>query len=288
MRLNNTLIVIFLVSFFSQFSFGQRYSVHKKNISYIGFSAGFNFSLPKVKEHYSILSAEGSSENEDFQKDYDKFGKNKGVQFGINYSYNFTNSLAIIAGFGYQTLGFNYFTNYSWVDSVEQQSLDREMHHLQKVSYFSFPIMMRWDMVKGQFMPYLQGGIFMDFRQQGKKEIIYDNTIDEEETENQTSSSGIAPLTDHIRKFNMGLSGGIGLNYYLKRVTFGIEANFRYGFLKIINDENRYADFTGFALPYLDVMDQLKLSNLNFQFSISVPINHSITLNVLRRKRYSK
>lgn len=286
MSLNTKLSVILLVSMISQYSYGQKYTVYKKKKSYFELTGGFNFSLPKVTDHYSILSSAGGSKDEDSHKKYDKFGKNFGGQFGVRYSYSFTNSISLLAGFGYQSLRFKYFTDYSWTDTLGNQDFNREMHHIQKISYFTLPIMARWDMANGQLIPYVQGGIFMDFRHQAKKIINYDNTIDGEETENEISSSQMASLTDHIRKFNMGLTAGVGVNYHTKHLTFGVESNFRYGFFKIIKDENRYADFTGFALPYLDVMDQLKLSNLNIQFSVSIPINNSVTTNILRRKRY--
>lgn len=286
MSLNAKLSVIVLVSVLSQFAFGQKYTVYKKKKSYFGLSAGFNFSFPKVTDHYTVLSSVGSASAENFEKNYDKFGKNSGAQFGARYSYSFTNSISFIAGFGYESLGFKYFTQYAWADTINNQSFEREMHHLQKISYFNFPLLLRWDMSNGQLMPYVQGGIFMNFRHQAKKEILYDNTIDGEETENQISSSGIVPLSDHIRKFNMGLMGGIGISYYTKRITYGVESNFSYGFLKVVNDKNRYADYTGFALNYLDVLDQLKLSNWNVNFTVSIPINHAVSLNILRRRRY--
>ncbi|HLV41880.1 MAG TPA: outer membrane beta-barrel protein [Brumimicrobium sp.] len=284
MSIDKKVIIILLVSFFSQFSFGQKYSVHKKRMSYLAFNAGFNFSFPKVSDRYSVLN----SLEENYEKKYDKAGKNTGAQFGIRYSYNFTNSIALNLGFGYQSLGFKYFTDYSWNDTINNQDFNREMHHLQKISYFSFPMMVRWDMSNRQLIPYLQGGVFMDFRHQAKKEIHYDNTIDGKETKNEVSSSEIKSITDQTRKFNMGLMAGAGISYYTKHFTFGVEGNFRYGFFKIVNDENRYSDLTGFALQYLDVLDQLKLSNLNIQFTVSIPINHSVTMNILRRSKYYK
>lgn len=288
MKLSTQLSFIVLVSLLTQFSFGQKYSVHKKGKSYFGLTGGFNFTLPKATDRYSVLSAVGSNDDGTFDKKYDKFGKNRGAQFGIRLNYNFSNSISMLIGFGYHSYGYNYYTNYSWVDTVGNQSFSREMHHLQKVSYFTLPIMARWELGNGQLKPFLQGGIFMDFRHQAKKIIHYDNTIDEAETENELSSSEMVSLTEQIRKFNMGVMVGIGISYYTKFATFGIESNFRYGFRKIVNDEMRYSDLTGFALNYLDVQDQLKLSNLNLQLTVSIPINHSVEMNILRRKSYRK
>lgn len=284
MSLNKQLLFILLVSLFSQFSFGQNYSVHKKKMSYFGIDAGFNFSFTQVTDRYSILS----SDEDDFEKTYGKAGKNTGGQFGVRYSYNVTNSLSLTAGFGYQSLGFKYISDYSWIDTLSTQDFSREMHHHQKISYFTFPLMVKYDFTNSQFIPYVQGGIFFDFRHQAKKVIHYDHTIDGKETENQSSSSEMTSITDHTRKFNMGLMGGVGISYYMKRVTFGIESNFRYGFFKVVNDDARYSDLTGFAMQYLDVLDQLRLSNVNVQFTVSIPINHSVSMNILRRSKYYK
>lgn len=268
-------------------SHGQ-YAVYKKKKSYLALVGGFNYSIPMVTDRYAVLSSSTESDEEVNQKEYGKFGKNKGAQFGIRYSYNFTNTLSAVIGFGYQTQSFNYRTNHAWADTVSNQSFEREMFHTQRLSYFSVPVLARWDLTQGQFKPYLQGGIFMDFRHQASKIISYDNTIDEEETKNQTSSSGWGDITDNTRKFNMGLMAGVGVHYYTKYVTLGVESNFRYGFMKVVNDETRYADQNGFAFQYLDVLDQLKLSALNIQFSLSVPINNSVTANILRKSRYNR
>lgn len=286
MSLIKRAIVVLLVSLFCSFTYGQRYTVHKKKISYFGLTGGMNMTLPKVTASYSVLSSLGSTYDESLQKKYAKFHETMAIQFGVRYSYNFTKSISIHAGFGYQALKFKYLTSYSWMDTLTNQDFDREMHHYQKISYFTLPIMGRWDMTIGQLMPYLQGGIYMDFRHQAQKEILFDNTIDGEETKNQTSSSGIVSITDYTRKFNIGVMGGVGISYHTKYVTFELESNFRYGFFKVVNDQKRYSDVNGFALPYLDVLDQLKLSSISIQFGVSIPIKNAVKSNILRRRYY--
>ncbi|PKR80495.1 hypothetical protein CW751_08955 [Brumimicrobium salinarum] len=282
MKIVKIIITISLGLTLAPFVSAQKYTVHKNKKSYIAVHGGFNFSIPHVSDRYAILSPQ----SEEMEKDYGKLGKNTGAQFGIRYSYNFTNALAINAGIGYQSFGFKYRTDYSWNDTIAQQNLTKEMHHEQKVSYFSIPVMVRWDFSRQQFMPYAQAGISFDFRHQSKKSIHQDQIIDEKITESQFSSLETADMTEHIRKFNMGIMAGIGIEYYTKFFTFGVESNFKYGFFKLVNDENRYADMTGFAMKYLDVLDQLKLSNWNVQFTLAIPINHSVKTNILRKRRY--
>ncbi len=288
MSLTSKLTVVVLATFLTHFAFGQKYFVHKKKQSYFGLTGGMNFTIPKVTESYSVLSSVESTNNENSTKVYDKFGMNRGMQFGVRYSYNFTNSLSLVAGFGYQSVRTGYFTDFSWMDTVNNEEINREMHHVQRLSYFTLPVMARWDITASQLMPYVQGGVYMDYRHQARKVIHYDNTIDGEETEGQISSSSEVSITDLTRKFNIGFMAGIGIRYHTKYFTFGIESNFRYGFLKVVNDEMRYTDPNGFTLKYLDVLDQFRLSNLNTQLTVSLPINHSIKLNILRRKSYRK
>ncbi|MGJ8661435.1 MAG: outer membrane beta-barrel protein, partial [Bacteroidota bacterium] len=272
MSLKTKLPVILLFSLLAQFTFGQKYTVHNKKVSYFGLTGGINFSIPKITDNYSVLSSPGSSIDGGFDKKYENLFSNRGAQFSARYSYYLTNSLSIVTGFGYQSYGFKYFTDYAWTDTIGNQVFSREMHHLQKISYLTVPIIAKWDITKGQLKPFVQGGLYLEFRHQAKKVIYYDNTIDGEETENQLSSSPMVSIKDYTRKFNMGLTGGVGVDYHTKYVTFGLESNFSYGFYKIMNDENRYSDLNGFALQYLDVLDQMRLINLNVQLSVSIPI----------------
>lgn len=278
--------LIVQVSLISFFSFGQNYYMNKNGKSYFGLTGGVNYTIPKVTDSYSVLTSVEGDEAGIYEKKYDKFGFNRAVQFGIRYNYNFKFGFSIVADFVYQAQSFGYFTDYSWSDTINNQDFEREMHHLQKVSYFSFPLMVRLDFTKSQFMPYVQAGMFMDFRHQAKKVINYDNSIDSKETENQLSSSSEVSITDFMQKFNMGLIGGAGLQYHTKFATFGLESNFRFGFMKVVNDDMRYSDVNGFALQYLDVFDQLKWRNLNFNITVSIPISNGVAMNVLRKRQY--
>jgi len=287
MKWIKNLALLLLLSLNAQFSSAQM-SIQKKNKSYFEVVAGFNYSIPRVSDRYTVLSSIDAENMESLEKEYGKMWQNKGVQFGFRVSYNFTNVLSVLGGFGYETKGFNYRTQYSWADTTSNQSFDREMHHEQKISYFSVPLLVRWDFSEGQFKPYAQAGLVMNFRHQATKVIHYDNTIDEEQTENQVTSSGLVSVTDNTRKFNMGLMAGAGLLYHTKYVTFGVESNFCLNFMPVIEDDNRYSDLNGFAIKYLDVFDQLKLHALNVQFSLSVPITNSVTSNIMRKKRYRR
>lgn len=276
-------LVIFVSS---QDAIAQKFSVHRKKQLFFGVNTGFNYSGVRVKETHHVLVSTPQSGNALEEKNYDKLFKNRASQLGFQFTYGLDKSFSILGQVGIYNYGFNYFTDFSWADTVSNTSVQREMHHLQRISTISIPLLVRWEMSTNQFSPFFQAGIYSDFRRRAYKQINYDNTIDQAETEGQISSTAEANMTDHTKKFNFGIVGGMGVYYYTKRVIIGVESNFRIGFLNTIEDRNRYIDQTGFTTTYLDVFDQFKLNNLNFQFSVHVPINHMISLNVLRRKRY--
>lgn len=266
----------------------KKYTVHRKNRIYLGLSGGMNFSATQVVKDYHLLmpTPQSSGNNNDEEKDYQSLFKNRGSQFGLYFSYSFKNNLAVVFEPAYQTSSFNYRTAYSWSDTVNGSDFSIEMMHQQKLSSVNLPILVRWDFTISQFSPYVQGGIFANFNHQARKTIFYDQTIDEEVDKKTTDQTGATDLTRHINKANFGLSAGVGFTYFANYFAISLESNFRYGFRSIVNDQNRYADYTGLSVQYLDVMDQLKIMNLDIQLTIMFPIDNSISLGILRKGRH--
>nr|WP_294861510.1 hypothetical protein [uncultured Fluviicola sp.] len=266
----------------------KKYTVHRKNKIYIGLLGGMNFSSAHVVKDYSLLMAtpQSSTNNVDAEKDYQRLFKNKGSQFGLYLSYSFSKNLSVVFEPSYQTNSFNYRTAYSWSDTVNGADFSMEMMHQQKLSGVNLPLLVRWDFTVSQFSPYVQAGIFTNFKHQAKKTIFYDYTIDKEVDKKTADQTGEADLTEHINKANFGLSAGVGFTYFANYFAISLESNFQYGFRSMVNDKNRYADYTGFSAQYLDVLDQIKLMNLNFQLTVMFPIDNSISLGILRKSRH--
>lgn len=282
------LLPVFLLSFHGMTQ--KKYTVHRKNRIYLGISGGMNFSSAHVVKDYSLLvptpQSSGNNADSEDEKDYQPLFKNKGSQFGLYFSYSFKNNLAIVFQPAYQTSSFNYRTAYSWSDTVNGSDFSMEMMHQQKLSGVNLPLSVRWDFTVSQFSPYVQAGIYANFMHQAKKTIFYDYTIDEEVDKKTADQTGEADLTEHLNKANFGISAGLGLTYFANYFAISLESNFRYGFRSIVNDKNRYADYTGFSVQYLDVMDQLKLMNLDIQLTVMFPIDNSISLGILRKGRH--
>ena len=280
------LLTAFLLSFSGMAQ--KKYTVHRKGRIYLGLVGGMNFSKAHATEDYSLLVAtpQSSSAITDGEKEYQPLFKNKGSQFGLYFSYSFHRNLSVVFEPAYQTSSFNYLTAYSWSDTVNSADFGMEMMHQQKLSGVNLPLLLRWDFTVSQFSPYIQAGIFTNFNHQAKKTIFYDYTIDGEVDKKAADQTGEAEMTQHMNKANFGLTAGLGFTYFANYFAISLESNFSYGFRKMVNDSNRYADYTGFSTQYLDVLDQLRLMNLNFQLSVIFPIDNSISLGILRKSRH--
>jgi hypothetical protein len=288
MMLNRILFLSLTILLTFQGMAQTKYTVHRNNRIYLGITGGMNFSAAKVVKDYSLLvtTPQSSQENANSEKDYQGLFKNKGSQFGLYFSYSFKKKLAIVFQPAYQSSSYNYRTAYSWSDTVNGADFALEMMHQQKVSAVNLPLLVRWDFTVSQFSPYIQGGIYANFRNQAKKTIFYDYTIDEEVAKKTADRTGETDFTEHLLKANFGLTAGVGFTYFANYFAISLESNFRYGFRSMVNDQNRYADFTGLSMQYLDVPDQLKFMNLDIQLSVMFPIDNSISLGILKKSRH--
>lgn len=283
--LTRTILLLFCtLAVYSGFS--QKYMVNRKHKAYLGISGAFNFSKSPVVDEYFALIQTSQSMEELMKKEYEPLFKNKGSQLGLYFSFNFMKKLALVFQPSYQVSSFNYVTNLSMSDSVNGTAFAIEMQHLQKLSTIHLPLQVRYDFTTSQFSPFVQGGVVANFRNRANKTIFTDYTIDSEVDLKTADRTEKADITEHFNKFNFGITAGAGITYFSNYFALSFETNFSYHFRKIVNDENRYADFSGFTMQHLDVLDQLRMMNWNFQFTIMFPIDNSISLDILRRKRH--
>lgn len=284
--LKQVVICTLLIGSSTSFLTAQKYSLDRTGSMFLGVYGGFNYTFPKAKETYNVIVPMDPSA-EVIEKDYGKKAQNSSSQFGLNFMYGISKHFSIAFQPGYYRYKFHYITNYTLIDTVESMNFAREMKHVQNTSYLTLPILVRWDFTQNRLSPFVQVGVIGDVLLNANKSIYYDNQIDGDvDIDKADGSTKKVDIKDHLQKFNFGLVGGVGVSYSTKYFLFGVECNYRYGFRKIINDRNRYADITGFATEYLDVFDDLKLSNLAVQFNFSMPINSLLKLNILRKSRY--
>jgi len=265
----------------------QDYYVYRKNKVFIGIYGGVNFTMPEVIKSYSVINSDNQPGNEKAYTEFSKLKENMSNQFGFYFTYGLSNQFSLVFKPGYHTYRFNYLTSYSWTDTVEFMNTAKEFKHRQNLSYFTLPVLIRWDLAKKRFTPFIQVGGYCDILHQANKSIFTDATIDGTvDHKNNLSETANQSISKHLKTFSAGVVGGIGLSYYAKSFTIGVECNYRYGLMNIFNDRQRFADHTGFTAEYLDVMDQIKLRNIDVQLVLTFPVHPLPDLNILRRSKY--
>lgn len=279
-------ILLLLFTSYGLIVFSQKYMVNRKNKAYLGISGGLNFSKTPVVDEYFALIQTSQSMEDLMKKDYEPLFKNKGSQVGLYFSFNVSKKLALVFQPAYQVSSFNYLTSITMADTINSTAFAMEMQHRQKLSTIHLPLLVRYDFTTSQFSPYVQGGIVANFRNRANKTIFTDYEIDSKVDVKTADRTEKSDITEHFNKFNFGLTAGAGLTYFSNYFALSLETNFSYHFRQLVNDANRYADYSGFTMQYLDVLDQLKLLNWNFQFTIMFPIDNSVSLDILRRKRH--
>lgn len=264
------------------------YHIYRKNRVFMGVLGGVNFTMPQVLERHSVL-VETDGRPDMFEKDYGDFSdvkKNLGVQFGFFASYSLTNHFSIVFQPQYYAMTYHYMNEYGWTDNVTQMNFFRELLHRQQVNYFSLPLMVKWDWTTSMFSPYLQVGGYVNFRHTANKSIYYDSDVDgeviRERPEGATEQIGVR---EYYRKFDAGITGGIGFSIYTPVVTISLETNLRYSFVPAIDPRMRYTDANGLASQYMDVFDQKTLAGINVQAILCFPVDNLRNLNILRKSR---
>lgn len=281
------LVVVLLLCAVTELAAQKSNNVYRKRKLYIGLTGGVNFTLAEIKERHTVLVSVDASDDAVYEKEYGKLSKNMGTQFGFYFSYGLTPRLSLVFQPNYQTYRLDYMTDYAWTDTINAMNFEQEMKHVQKFSYFTLPVALRWDFRTKRFSPYMQVGFFAELRHRGNKTIYYDHVIDGEVDEKSANNSASdMGITNYINAVNVGPYAGLGIAYNATYFTIGLEGNFRYGLLDVVNNRNRYSDETGFAAQYLDVLDQFRLMNVNVQMKLIFPINNVVKINLPGRAKY--
>lgn len=272
MKIRKVVLLACLVCLSMQFH-AQRKYVYRKDRFFVGSFVGMNFTQPIVSDRYNVLVQTPQSAPGDFEKKYKTLAQNRGGNYGLYVSFAYTKYFSLIIQPGFRSQRFNYMTSYSWEDTLNVTNINKEMLHRQKISNVSIPVLTRWDFTTRHFSPFLQVGLSADFIYFANKSIYYDTKIDGEVDRKSANQSSVGDFTNHMRKINVGLVGGGGITYYRESFAMTLASNVKYGLRNVIDDQKRYADFTGFGVEYLDVMDQFKLLDLDIQLTLMIPIH---------------
>jgi hypothetical protein len=239
---------------------------------WLGLKGGINFAKAIPTERYSVFtSIIDPEQDKTYEKSYDGFGK-IGFQGGMVFNFNFRRYLTLSFQPAYTSFRFGYKNEYKWTGQNNNSVQLNETHRIT-VDYLELPLLLRFDILRKRFRPYLQGGAYYGMLLKANKT---------KEVSSQDNASGaVNPLANtnpalDVRNLfirsNWGWVAGLGFNYDVGNVRLGLDGLYKIGMNNVTSEKNRYSDprFTSAG----EVLDGFKFQNIEVSFSVIFPMKY--------------
>ncbi len=283
------LILVFAVLFFSTYTFSQdsyeKLKLIDDDFSYLaqnaakkgqskflekfslGIKGGVNFSLIIPFERAAIFSGQVL---ESYEKDYDVFAKNTGMQMGFILMYDITQVVKISLQPGLNNYAYKYKTMYEWAGRT---NIQYESAFTHRIRFFELPLMVGFYTTYNTFQPYLQAGIYYGRLLGADSQIKVVETSSNLGTSSQELEYETAAYTAGVySKNHFGALAGAGISYLKGNMRIGLEANYRLLVSALNTTETQYMNNQIVSGGY-DVPDKFKFSNLAITLNLIVSLS---------------
>mgnify|MGYP002777238077 CR=1 FL=1 len=235
---------------------------------WLGFKAGTNFSEAIPTKRYTVVTPTNYAQARN-EKAYDSFSKTggqatleatfyyKGFSFSVQPTYRHSR--------------FTYSNQFQW-DNPENvdERLILEYDQEQRLDYADFPFIVKYDILRDKFRPYVQIGAFYSLLINANKSVVISGTDYASGGTNQFTNEpvivGAKDLFDHY----WGLMAGAGLEYNLGNVRLVLDASYWKGLSNISNVTNRYSSDRLAGIG--DAQDDMKLNNIVISAGVLFPM----------------
>jgi hypothetical protein len=183
----------------------------------------------------------------------------------------------------YRHSGFTYSNQYQWnnpENTVEKLILQYDQE--QKLDYADFPLIVKYDILKGKIRPYVQAGIFYSMLINANKSVQISGTDYASGGTNQFSNDPIIVGAKDMFENYWGLMAGLGVNYNVGNIRFVLDASYLKGMSNITDVDNRYSNDLLAGIG--EVPDDLDLNNIIISAGVLFPMRFlSNSYNTLDR-----
>ena len=216
----------------------------------ISASIGTNLSLPQVQSHYSLLEV-----------DHRNYESGSGIQVGLNASYRFNRRLGVYADMLW--LQKSYAIDYG-MEALELRMEETSSYvQLPLGVRYGFPLLSRWQ-------PYVQLGAFGSYLLESRSNHFSTDNRTQESYSVQAVSS-----TDRRKRWEMGMTAGIGTFYRIGPGQLTAQAGYNHSFTNITDPDTRYSN-NEVTYSYLHVDDDLLLHQLYFTLGYNLFLNYKV------------
>jgi len=166
---------------------------------------------------------------------------------------------------------YSYQNSLLWEGALETERFERNFSQEQKVDFFDIPLLLKYDLLKKEVMPFLTIGAYYSFITNAEKELSGSQTDffsgTAQSLELETVKLGV---TDNFSGSNYGVLAGAGVSFDFWNIRTVIEANYRYGLKNIINENRRYDE--SLLVSIGDLNDNIELRSINISASFVFPL----------------
>ncbi len=233
----------------------------------VGIKGGVNFSLVIPFSRNSIFSGQVP---EGYEKDYNFFLENIGMQMGFILMYDVNRLIKVSLQPSSNDYTYKYRNTYIWTGTTE---LQYEAEYAQKLRFFEVPLIIGFYMANFQtWQPYFQGGIYYGRVMDATTLVsVVETSTNLVGSDQSLSYTTLANSKDLYGKNHFGVLAGAGISYLAGSTRIGLEANYRLLLTNLNTTETQFANNQVVSGGY-DVPDKFKFSNLAITLNVIVPL----------------
>jgi outer membrane protein W len=235
---------------------------------WLGFKAGINLSDPSPIKKYTVMTPTNYPQAVT-DKEYDSYSKT-GSQATLEATFYFK-GFSFSVQPTYRHSRFTYSNQFEWYNPENiSQKLILQYDQEQKIDYADFPLIAKYDILKGKVRPYVQLGIFYSLLINANKSVQVSGTDYASGGNNEFIDDPIiVGVKDQFDNY-WGLMAGLGVNYNLGNVRVVLDASWWKGMSNITNVDNRYA--SDILAGIGDAPDDLDLNNIIISAGVLFPM----------------
>jgi outer membrane protein W len=199
----------------------------------IGISGGVNFPFIHVINTYSVVHADDATGLATY--------KNKlGFQLGVQAEYKVYKDFWVEAGFQFRETSYEHD-----LDSIEGETVT----YVEKMTYFDFPVSLKYYFLKKKIHPYLQAGADFSFLSSALS------------TTSRSGESDIVDRTSLRNTFSVGYFGAVGCSYKYNSFLFFADVRYIYFPQQVNKADTRYDDPIN-LWKYYYIDDDFSMNNM--------------------------
>lgn len=240
---------------------------------WVGVRGGGNLLKAVPVQRYSAFSS-STGQNAGFEKTYGNFSRLSG-HAGLEITF-FYKKFSVSFQPGYRRMSFEYSNQYRWEDPENAANLLVQNYQtLQKMDYLEFPLFLRFEPLKTKIRPFVQAGWYFGRLNNALKQTTITVTDQASGGSNEYVAEQISvEARELFIRSNMGWIIGAGGSFPIGNARIALDVNYIRNTHNITSVPNRYSNerLTGSG----DIMDDIKLRDLSFSFSVLIPLRFVI------------